>query len=118
MKSLKLKGVTLVIASLLGVLYFGYTWLSANYNDTSNYDYLKNNFGQFTFFGFLMYFIYNVLKYLKKENFFPTFIIVSFLGIAIVYVITKIFLWPFIIVLAISLFFYSTRQWLVAKPID
>lgn len=117
MKTLKFKDIAILITSFIGVMFFAYIWLSPNYNDTLNYNYLKNNFGQFTFFGFLMLFIYNFLKLIGKEKLFLIFIIISFIGIFILYLSSKIFLWPFTIVLVISFLFFLSRKWLNYKKI-
>jgi len=115
MKSLKFKDIAILITSFIGVMFFAYIWLSPNYNNGSNYNYLKNNFGQFTFFVFLMLFVYNFLKLVQKEKIFLTVIIISFIGILILYLSSKIFLWPFTIVLTISLLFFLSRKWINYK---
>lgn len=112
MESYNLKNTVMLAISFLGVLFFGYTWLSTGYNDISNYDYLRNNFGQFAFFGFTMLFVYKLLKSLGREALFTTVIIVSFIAILILFLAKQILLWPFAIVLVISLFFFLIRRWL------
>ncbi|WP_312285889.1 hypothetical protein [Chryseobacterium gleum] len=112
MESYKLKNAVIMIMSFLGVLFFGYTWLSTSYNDVSNYDYLRNNFGQFAFCSFTMFFIYHFLKNLKKERLFLTIIIISFVAIVTIYIVNNVFLWPSAIVLFISLLFFLVRKYL------
>jgi len=117
MKTLKSKDIIILIMSFIGVMFFAYIWLSPDYNNALNYNYLQNNFGQFTFFGFLMLFVYNFLKLIGKEKLFLIFSIISFAGIFILYLLSKIFLWPFTIVLIISLLFFLSRKWLNYKRI-
>ncbi|WP_027388550.1 hypothetical protein [Chryseobacterium gregarium] len=112
MESLKLKGIIIIMISFLGVIFFGFTWISPHYNDIGNYNFLNNNYGQFAFSAFLVNFIYNLLKYIKKENLFIIFIIISFTLIGITFLTTKIFLWPFAIVLLMSLIFNYVRKWM------
>lgn len=107
-----MKNVILLIVSLLGVLFFGYTWLSSSYNDSLDYNCYENSFGQFVFFGFLAFFIYGVLKVLEKETLFSIIIIIAFVAILILYLTKHLFLWPLAIVLLIAMLFFKLRNYL------
>jgi hypothetical protein len=112
MKTIELKNLIVIVISFLGVIFFGYIWLSKTYNDSKNYNFLNNNFGQFSFAFFLTLFLYRFMKIFNKENFFPIIIIIFLLAIFITYFAEKILLWPSMIVFLISIPLYFCRKYL------
>ncbi|WP_294263407.1 hypothetical protein [uncultured Chryseobacterium sp.] len=107
----KYKSIVGIAAPLLGVIYFGYTWLSDSYNDHPNYDYRQNTIGQFAFFAFFVLLIFNTLKVIHKESFFVYLLIIFVFILTVYLLITKLFLYPFFIVIGISFILFYSRKW-------
>lgn len=116
METHKLKGAFTLIISLLGVVFFGYLWLSSSYNDThTNYNYLENNIGQFTFVIFLLFFIYNFFNFIDKDSLFLPSILILLGIILVCSIMLKIYLWAPAIALLLGISVYSLRKWLMKK---
>ena len=99
------------IAPIIGVIYFGFTWLNKEYYH-QGYNLLNNNIGQFTFFGFFILSIFQILKFSGKEKLFLPILISLFFGILLLFFIKKIFLWPFSLVILISSLFFLLRKFI------
>lgn len=112
MKTVDLKNIIIVLISFIGTLFFAYTWMSKNYNDIPNYNFLNNNFGQFSFTVFLTLFIYRFLKTLNKENVFLVLIIIFLISIIVILLLKNIILWPAMVVFILSIPLFLSRKYL------
>jgi len=116
METHKLKEAFILIISLFGVVFFGYSWLSSSYNDKrTNYNYLENNIGQFTFVIFLLFFIYNLLKFIDKDSLFLPSILILLAITVICSIVLKIYLWAVATALLLGILTYSLRKWLTKR---
>ena len=111
METNKYKSIIGIVAPLLGVIYFAYTWLSYSYNDSPNYDYKQNNIGQFAFFAFFVLLIYNTLKVINRESVFIYILIVFLLILLVYFLTTKLFLYPLFIIIGISFILFYSKKW-------